>query len=68
MVDAGVELALRIKLGGAYSWPEYIADLWRTMSAAQGTEAGTDETGTGSARKGDGPVPTGCAPKPPTDD
>lgn len=31
MVNRGVEFAIRAKLSGEYTWPDYIADLYRTM-------------------------------------
>lgn len=31
MVNRGVEFAIRAKLSGEYTWPDYIADLHRTM-------------------------------------
>lgn len=34
MIDAGVAFALSVSLSGGYKWPQYIADLYKTMRAA----------------------------------
>lgn len=35
MVKAGIELAMRVKLGGDYTWAEYMRDIYRAMVSAR---------------------------------
>lgn len=36
MINAGIELAMHVKLSSSYTWPDYIRDMYKAMLKAAG--------------------------------